>query len=80
MIAVGAARFPAEVGRMTSIVVAGGALGGIVGPWIMGHAIADVSARASMEVALAATIAMSALALSLRAIDSETFHHRDRPL
>ncbi|WP_333647915.1 MFS transporter, partial [Candidatus Binatus sp.] len=40
MIAVGAARFPAEVGRMTSIVVAGGALGGIVGPWIMGHAIA----------------------------------------
>jgi fucose permease len=66
MIAVGAARFPAEVGRMTSIVVAGGALGGIVGPWMMGHAIADVSARASMEVALAATIAMAALALSLR--------------
>lgn len=71
MIAVGAARFPAEVGRMTSIVVAGGALGGIVGPWIMGHAIADVSARASMEVALAATIAMAALALSLRTIDFE---------
>jgi hypothetical protein len=51
--------------------VAGGALGGIVGPWIMGHAIADVSARASMEVALAATIAMAALALSLRTIDFE---------
>lgn len=71
MIAVGAARFPAEVGRMTSIVVAGGALGGIIAPWLMGHAIADVSARASMEVALAATIAMAALALSLRAIDLE---------
>ena len=80
MIAVGAARFPAEVGRMTSIVVAGGALGGIVAPWIMGHAIADVSARASMEVALAATIAMAALALSLRTIDFEIFHHQDSPL
>jgi fucose permease len=66
MIAAGAARFPAEVGRMTSIVVAAGALGGIVGPWLMGHAIAHTSPRASMEVALAGTIAMSALALSLR--------------
>jgi fucose permease len=65
MIAAGAARFPAEVGRMTSIVVAAGALGGIVGPWLMGHAIAHTSPRASMEVALAATIAMSALALSI---------------
>ncbi len=46
----------------------------------MGHAIADVSARASMEVALAATIAMAALALSLRTIDSETFRHQDSPL
>jgi fucose permease len=72
MIAVGAARFPAEVGRMTSIVVAGGALGGIAVPWIMGHAIANVSARASMEVALAATLAMAALSLSLRTIDSES--------
>jgi fucose permease len=69
MIAVGAARFPAEVGRMTSIVVAGGALGAIVAPGIMGHAIAHVSARASMEVALAFTIAMAALSLSLRAFD-----------
>ncbi len=70
MIAVGAARFPAEVGRMTSIVVAAGALGAILAPWIMGHAIADVSARASMDVALAFTIAMAALALSLRAFHS----------
>ena len=29
---------------------------------MMGHAIADISPRASMEVALAATIAMAALA------------------
>jgi fucose permease len=69
MIAVGAARFPAEVGRMTSIVVAGGALGAIVAPWIMGQAIAHVSARASMEIALAFTIAMAALSLSLSAFD-----------
>jgi len=69
MIAIGAARFPAEVGRMTAIVVAGGALGAIVAPWIMGHAIADVSARASMEIALAFTLAMAALSLSLRAFD-----------
>ena len=69
MIAAGAARFPAEVGRMTSIVVAAGALGAIVAPWIMGQAIAHVSARASMEIALAFTIAMAALSLSLRAFD-----------
>ena len=69
MIAVGAARFPAEVGRMTSIVVAGGALGAIVAPWIMGHAIAHISASASMEIALAFTIAMAALSLSLRAFE-----------
>jgi len=70
MIAIGAARFPAEVGRMTSIVVAGGALGAIVAPWIMGHAIADISARASMEIALAFTIAMAALSLALRVFES----------
>ena len=69
MIAVGAARFPSEVGRMTSIVVAGGALGAIIAPWIMGNAIADISPRASMDVALAFTIAMAALALSLRTLD-----------
>jgi fucose permease len=69
MIAAGAARFPDEVGRMTSIVVAGGALGAIVAPWIMGQAIAHVSARASMEIALTFTIAMAALSLSLRAFE-----------
>jgi fucose permease len=71
MIASGAARFPSEVGRMTSIVIAGAALGGIAGPWIMGVAITAVSARASMEVALAATLAMGALAITLSA-KSET--------
>jgi MFS transporter, FHS family, glucose/mannose:H+ symporter len=70
MIAVGAASCPAEVGRMTSIVVAAGAVGAVIAPWIMGHAIADVSPRASMEVALAFTIAMAVLALSLRMIES----------
>jgi fucose permease len=69
MIAAGAARFPAEVGRMTSIVVAGGALGAIVAPWIMGQAIAHVSPRASMEIALSFTIAMAVLSLSLRAFE-----------
>jgi hypothetical protein len=49
--------------------VAGGALGAIVAPWIMGHAIADISARASMEIALAFTIAMAALSLSLRVFE-----------
>ena len=72
MIAAGAARFPAEVGRMTSIVAAAGALGGIVAPWLMGHAIAHTSPRASMEVALAATIAMSALALSIARAQGRT--------
>ncbi len=69
MIAVGAAQFPAEVGRMTSIVVAGGALGSIIAPWVMGHAIANISPRASMEVALVFTVAMAVLALSLRTLD-----------
>ena len=76
MIAIGAARFPAEVGRMTSIVVAGGALGAILAPWIMGHAIADVSPRASMDVALAFTIAMAALAL--RCARSRSFNRKAR--
>jgi fucose permease len=66
MIAAGAARFPSEVGRMTSIVVAGGALGGIVVPWAMGYVIAMMSARSSMEVALTVTVAMAALAISIR--------------
>jgi MFS transporter, FHS family, glucose/mannose:H+ symporter len=78
MIAVGAARFPSEVGRMTSIVVAGGALGAIIAPWLMGHAIADISPRASMEVALAFTLAMAALALSLRAMDNHLRGGRHR--
>jgi len=64
MIAVGAARFPSEVGRMTSIVVAGGALGGIFVPWIMGHAIVVASPRAAMEFALGITALMALIAIA----------------
>ena len=64
MIAVGAARFPSQVGRMTSIVVAGGALGGIFVPWIMGHAIVAASPRAAMEFALATTALMALVAIT----------------
>jgi fucose permease len=63
MIAVGAARFPSEVGRMTSIVVAGGALGGIFVPWIMGRAIVVASPRAAMEFALGITALMAVIAI-----------------
>ncbi len=65
MIAAGAARFPSDTGRMTSVVVAGGALGGMVVPWVMGNAIAIANARLSMEIALAITASMALLALSL---------------
>jgi fucose permease len=64
MIAVGATRFPSEVGRMTSIVVAGGALGGIFVPWIMGHAIVVASPRAAMEFALAITALMAFISIA----------------
>jgi FHS family glucose/mannose:H+ symporter-like MFS transporter len=64
MIAVGAARFPSEVGRMTSIVVAGGALGGIFVPWIMGHAIVVASPRAAMEFALGITALMALISVA----------------
>jgi FHS family glucose/mannose:H+ symporter-like MFS transporter len=64
MIAVGAARFPSQVGRMTSIVVAGGALGGIFVPWIMGHAIVVASPRTAMEFALATTAVMALVAIT----------------
>ena len=64
MIAVGAARFPSQVGRMTSIVVAGGALGGIFVPWIMGHAIVVASPRAAMEFALGITAMMALIAIT----------------
>jgi fucose permease len=65
MIATGAARFPSEVGRMTSIVVAAGAIGAIFVPWIMGHAIAISGVRVSMTFALGVTAAMAMLALTL---------------
>jgi fucose permease len=64
MIAVGAASFPSDVGRMTSIVVAGGALGGIFVPWIMGHAIVVASPRAAMEFAFAITAFMALISIA----------------
>ncbi|HXN87422.1 MAG TPA: MFS transporter, partial [Candidatus Binataceae bacterium] len=69
MIAVGATRFPADVGRMTSIVIAGGALGAIFVPWIMGHAMVAATPRASMEFALGVTAMMAIVSvLGLRGV------------
>jgi fucose permease len=65
MIAIGAAQFPSEVGRMTSVVVAAGAIGATVVPWIMGHAIAIYDVRVSMILALGVTAAMAMLAIAL---------------
>ena len=66
IVAIGAVRFPTQVGRMSSIIIAGGALGGVFVPWIMGHAIATTSARASMEFALAVTVLMALLSATVR--------------
>ncbi len=71
MIAIGAARFPNETGRMTSIVVAGAALGGVTVPWIMGQTLAHTGAQASMTAALAVTLLMAIAAMSLSKIDRE---------
>ncbi len=66
MIAVGAARFPAQVGRMSSIVIAGGALGGVFVPWIMGRAMEVATPRLSMEYALGVTLLMALLSIAVR--------------
>jgi fucose permease len=63
MVAVGAVRFPSQVGKMSSIVIAGGALGGIFVPWIMGRALATASERTSMEFALGVTVLMAILSV-----------------
>jgi len=60
MIAVGAARFGSQVGRMTSIVAAAGAAGGIVGPWLMGRTLVLAGPQSMMEVGLAIIAAMLA--------------------
>jgi len=69
MIAIGAARFPDETGRMTSIVAAGAARGGVSVPWIMGQTIAHIGAAASMTAALVVTLLMAVAAMSLGRID-----------
>jgi len=66
MIAIGAAAFPAEVGRMTSVVAAGGAVGAIIVPWMMGYALAAGGARSSMQVALGITVLMLVFLCVLR--------------
>jgi fucose permease len=66
MVAIGAARFPSQVGRMSSIVIAGGALGGVFVPWLMGYAMAVYTARASMELALGVTTMMLLLSFAVR--------------
>ena len=70
MIAIGAATFPAEVGRMTSVVAAGGAVGAIVVPWMMGSMLAASGARSSMEAALAITAMMAVCLCVLRSVSS----------
>ena len=63
MIAIGAERFSTELERMSSIVIAGGAIGAIFGPWAMGYALVVAGPRASMEVALAITALMLMVAV-----------------
>lgn len=67
MIAIGAKAFPAEVGRMTSVVAAGGAIGAMLLPWTMGLVLSAQSAVASMEFALLLTVLMIALIAILNA-------------
>jgi fucose permease len=66
MVAVGAARFPSQVGRVSSIVIAGGALGGVFVPWIMGLAMAAATPRSSMAFALGVTVFMALLSVAVR--------------
>ncbi|HLI81357.1 MAG TPA: MFS transporter [Candidatus Binataceae bacterium] len=66
MVAVGAQRFPSQVGRMTSIIVGGGAFGGMFVPWLMGRAMAVATPRTSMECALAVTVLMVLLSCAVR--------------
>ncbi|MHB8381071.1 MAG: MFS transporter [Candidatus Binataceae bacterium] len=68
MIAIGAAAFPAEVGRMTSVVAAGGAIGAILVPWMMGYALAVRGARTSMQLALGITALMIACLCAVRSV------------
>jgi fucose permease len=72
MVAVGANRFPSQVGRVTSIIVGGGAFGGMFVPWLMGRAMAVATPRTSMEFALAVTALMVVLSFAVRDRSAET--------
>jgi fucose permease len=65
MIAAGAERFPSRVASMTSIVAGGAALGGVALPWMMGVMLVASGRNSSIEVALAATLAMVAVLAAL---------------
>ena len=66
MVAIGAEHFPSRIGPMTSIIISGGAFGGMLVPWLMGYAMASATPRISMELAFAVTVLMLILAFSVR--------------
>jgi fucose permease len=51
---------------MSSIVIAGGALGGVFVPWLMGYAMATATPRSSMGFALGVTTSMLVLSFAVR--------------
>ena len=73
MIAVGAARFGSQVGRMTSIVAATGAVGGIVGPWLMCRTLVLAGPRPMMVVALGSIAAMLASVVIVEGVSHAFF-------
>jgi fucose permease len=72
MVAVGANRFPSQVGRVTSIIVGGGAFGAMFVPWLMGRAMAVATPRTSMEFALGVTALMVLLSSAVRDRSADT--------
>ena len=60
--------FSAEVGRMTSVVAAGGAIGAILVPWMMGYALVAIGARGSMQLAFGITALMIACLCAVSAV------------
>ncbi len=60
-IAIGAARFPRQVGPLTAAVIAIGSVGGIVGPWALGRTLVAAGPRAAMGLALGATVLLLGL-------------------
>lgn len=61
VIATGAALFPHQVSTMTVTVIAVGSIGGIIGPWLLGHTLVLVGPRPAMALAFGTTLAMLGL-------------------